>query len=228
MSERDKAILAQRAIDEQTLHVYVAGSWAEKERARAWIEKLRAAGVRITHDWTSKEETDNEVLLCDEERDQRAVDCLNGMDGAQVIWILPSSSFGGWAELGYALGRCRFDDDGDGEPSSLKIIVSGPTYQQTIFTTQADAAFDEDAPAFDCIINHAAALLAEVTKKREELAAYLAKPRCGKPATKRTVDGPSDEAPICDDCLSTIHARHCAIRLHFGEEEPLPCRMMLE
>lgn len=91
------------------LKVYVAsGSKTEAARTAAIIERLRAAGVHVTYDWTPA------VLLggvdAPDFRDPRvANDEIRAVLDADIVWFLvpPTGSSGGGFEVGlaYAAGK---------------------------------------------------------------------------------------------------------------------------
>lgn len=136
------------------LQVYVAGAWVEKEtRSKVWMARLRERGIIITHDWTVHEVASTvctDAMLPDGERIKRATEDLWGVRNADLIWLLAPierGASGAWTEFGIALGR------------EIPIVVSGPTWQRTIFTSLAQAGYEHDDSAFDKIVNHGRSLV---------------------------------------------------------------------
>ncbi len=130
--------------------VYVAGAWVEKEhRASMWMERLRKAGIIITHDWTVDDVACTvltDAHLPPGERKKRADDDLKGIDDADFVWLLTPNergASGAWTEFGYALGTLK------------PVIVSGLAWERTIFTTRANQGFHSDDEAFHFLLHWA-------------------------------------------------------------------------
>lgn len=124
-----------------------------------WIDRLREEGFVITHDWTVDDVACTPLTDADlppGEREKRATDDLNGVAAADVFWLLaPIEASGAWTEFGYALAYRRWL-----KPCLAKhllVLVSGPTYQRTIFTSQADVGFASDQQMFEHLVSLKAA-----------------------------------------------------------------------
>lgn len=134
------------------MKIYVAGAWVEKkERAEKWIAKLREAGFEITHDWTKDDTpstTTTDAQLPPGERKKRAEEDFKGVLTADLLWLLAPNergASGAWTEFGIALGL-------RGTGRKLKIVVSGRSWQRTIFTALMDNGFENDEQAFNAIM----------------------------------------------------------------------------
>lgn len=122
------------------MRVYVAGSSRQLGRVRAAMERLKAAGHTVVHDWPTIIEAQGEANPADATQDERwdwAIDDLAGVKAADCLWFLvpAEEGAGAFVELGYALAI--------GKP----VICSG-TYQRSIFTSMA-VCYDRDDQAFD-------------------------------------------------------------------------------
>lgn len=136
------------------MRVYVAASSAELSRAKEAMRQLRAAGHQVTQDWVAEIEAvgaANPTGAAKSKRVKWSASCLYGVEQADAIWLLmpETEGFGAAVELGYAIGERRFrmweDEDGD---RKLRIVVSGPSHERSIFTAMADVAYPTDAAAF--------------------------------------------------------------------------------
>ncbi len=119
--------------------VYVAASSLQMDRARDVMAQLRAAGHEVVHDWCSIIEARGVANPSDSTQDERwdwAIDDLQGVKRADVLWLLvpAEEGAGAFVELGYALAL--------GKP----VIASG-AYLRSIFTAMA-ACYDRDDIAF--------------------------------------------------------------------------------
>jgi hypothetical protein len=122
--------------------VYVAASSKQIDRARAAMDRLRAAGHTVTHDWTASIAEVGCANPIDATRQQRrnwALDDLQGVLEADVLWVLMPAdhdSFGAGVEFGRAI---------DSDVS--RIVCSGAC--ASIFTSLADAEYGRDDQAFE-------------------------------------------------------------------------------
>jgi nucleoside 2-deoxyribosyltransferase len=119
--------------------VYVAASSKQMDRASQAMAQLRAAGHEVVHDWPAIIEARGVANPLDATQDERwdwAIDDLQGVKRADVLWLLVPNEEGAGAfvELGYALAL--------GKP----VIASG-VYLRSIFTAMA-ACYDRDDQAF--------------------------------------------------------------------------------
>jgi hypothetical protein len=136
-----------------TLRCYIASASAEFELCARYRDRLRVAGVEVTHDWMETVRANpfrSDRDLSRQDRIRIAAACANGVVSADVFWLLlPANrtTIGAWVELGIAYGSAR-----------PKIVVSGPW--QTAFTDLADQ-FTEHEHAFDHVVD-----LAEIASIR--------------------------------------------------------------
>jgi hypothetical protein len=105
----------------------------------------------------------SDSALTPKQRKQFALDDLQGVLTADVVWLLAANSqgaSGSWVELGAALAlrslrttmAAAMKNITRGELSPPpKIIVSGPKWQRTIFTELADKTFSSDDEALECV-----------------------------------------------------------------------------
>lgn len=131
------------------MKVYVAGASAEADMIALYMDRLRAAGLEITHDWVAGLKANiaagkPDALLSAEERAQYAETDLDAIAEADVFWLLApeNASTGAWVELGYALSY----QDG------LSIVVSGAARRRCIFVSLADSQFEAHDTACEYII----------------------------------------------------------------------------
>ncbi len=123
-----------------------------------WIARLRGKGIAITHDWTVDElasTVDTDAKLPLGARERRAKDDLNGVARADVLWLLAPTkrgASGAWTEFGYALGMRHAQREMSTTDKPLVIVVSGPTWQRTIFTSQADFGHLRDEVAYEHVL----------------------------------------------------------------------------
>lgn len=133
------------------LAVYVAGASAEVERASEVIERIRALGLVVTHDWTRSVREHRsagyrDVDLDHERQAMIASEDLDAVRRADVLLLLApeSPTIGAWVELGCALNL-----------ANMTIFVSGPASRQSIFTSLADWIFTDDDAAVQALANAA-------------------------------------------------------------------------
>ena len=122
------------------MKVYVATAFLDKHLARAWMGKLREAGIEITHDWTVVESPPGgETTMSLSEQAMHAAGDLRGVRLADIVWVLApeTGGTGCWIEMGYGIGLTKC------------VIVSGS--RRTIFTTQATEYFATHEEAFKAI-----------------------------------------------------------------------------
>jgi hypothetical protein len=104
----------------------------------------------------------SDSALTPKQRKQFALDDLQGVLTADVVWLLAANSqgaSGSWVELGAALAaifvRASMKNITGGELPPPKIVVSGPKWQRTIFTELANKTFSSDEEALECVIGAA-------------------------------------------------------------------------
>ena len=147
--------------------VYVAGASRDWQRAREFMDRVRAhQRMRITHDWTVSVEaaTVDDSELSANQRVGFARTDLAGVarcDALVVLLDTTVASVGRWVELGYALRMC---DEVDQSTIALgpRIIVSGGQ-RKSIFTAPGLVDFEhafatvgwEDEDAFASLAQHA-------------------------------------------------------------------------
>lgn len=132
-----------------SLSVYVAGSSDEMPRVRRAMERVRAAGMTVAHDWVLSIE-DAGGIANDEHaeswaRRALAKECLYAVARANALWLLaPETGHGrgAFVELGYALSFDRMD---------YRVIVSGRRHACSIFTALGIEVVEDDR-ALDCLI----------------------------------------------------------------------------
>lgn len=151
--------------------MYVAGASSERETvAKPWMVKLIAAGVEITHDWTVDflnvdTSSGGDELLTPRERHARAKTDLEGVQRADVFWMLAPSAkafSGAWVEMGYALGLRDYATIQGNRPI---VVVSGETRNATIFAELSCWSFPTHQAAFH-----------EILRERQTMASLLAAP----------------------------------------------------
>lgn len=109
------------------MKVYVAGGSDERDTvAQPMIDRLRAAGVEITHDWTRCEGYERDSATA--ERAEWARQDLEGVRAADIVWMMVPAerSTGASAEFGAALALRK------------RVIVSGPQARGSIFFLLAE------------------------------------------------------------------------------------------
>jgi nucleoside 2-deoxyribosyltransferase len=123
------------------MKIYVCGGSSELEAVAERMRQLRELGHIITQDWVATVRASGESNPRTATHRQRlgwsGAD-IKGITDADIVWaMLPvKTSFGCALEIGYALGN--------GKP----VIVSGD-WRTSIFTSQADARFNEHDHAFE-------------------------------------------------------------------------------
>jgi hypothetical protein len=126
--------------------IYVASSWSNRDLVSSYLDKLRAAGLHVTHDWTAPNELSPEGIAGEElplkvQRVLAAHDA-RGVVQADVLWLItPTKAEGGcgcFVELGIATTL-----------RSCFIVVSGAS--RTIFQSLAQVSFDTHEKAFEAI-----------------------------------------------------------------------------
>ena len=146
------------------MKLYIAGSSKELDRAAAWIERAKLAGLTITFDWTVpiREKGSGNALPFLEKRGYAAVD-MRAIREADIFWFLAPIdhiTFGGVWEFGFACGmdhahaRVREPDPSGVVVHPMLLVLSGPKKDAHIFTTLADAHFENDEDAFEYILRH--------------------------------------------------------------------------
>ena len=146
------------------LRLYVAGGSSERADCQAAIDRLAAAGVVITLDWTRSPGWERPLSVA-EEAEQARHD-LDAVDAADLVWLrLPErASEGAHVELGYALAKGK------------RVIVSGEVRAGRIFPRLAAMLFGSHWDAEGWIVGGEQGLRAAAS----ELAA-----RAGEAAARR-------------------------------------------
>ncbi len=114
--------------------IYVAGGSDERVAVvRPLIDRLRAAGWMITHDWTHDPGYDDPSVPADTKADLAAA-----AHAVFLWWVMPTDqkSEGAAFEAGYALAHGSY------------IVASGPRVQSNVFATHhADVTFNDHEEA---------------------------------------------------------------------------------
>jgi len=123
----------------KTLSVYVAGSSAEIDRARAATERLRAAGLVVVSTWPDVVAAVGDANPPDASRKDRAEWARTDLDEvtvADIVLLLcphESAGRGAYLEAGYALRQ--------GKP----VYAAGRTEQSVFCALMSEHVLDEDA-----------------------------------------------------------------------------------
>lgn len=124
------------------IKVYIAGASREIERAEKWIRHVKGVkGLEVTCDWpAAMRAAGADVDLCEDDRRRYARADWEGVERADVLWLLRPTveSTGAWVELGIALA------------GKTRVIVSGKG-RFCIFDSLANVRrfeYDADAYAF--------------------------------------------------------------------------------
>lgn len=129
-----------------TIGVYVAGGAGERLTiVRPLVDRLTAAGVAVTHDWTRCEGWDLPFLSA-VQRQRYARQDLDGVKRAGLVWyVAPATkSEGSATELGAALAL------------GIPIVVSGPADDLgRIFPALAGVHFRSHSDALTAVIRAA-------------------------------------------------------------------------
>lgn len=145
--------------------IFVSGSSAERHRIAEYVEVLRAAGWRVTYDWTRSrdwEDPDHEEAVHAHRY------CLRGVREAWLFWwvtpLPPAKSEGAHAELGAAAAL-------------LKPIVASGAVESLgrVFPRFADLTFASHGRALEALVR-AALNPAEMLVLRQSL--YPVSDRC--------------------------------------------------
>lgn len=121
--------------------IYVAGSSAQLERARAAMDALKERGYLVAHDWVTEVEKVGSANPPDAPMAKQAAwarEDLQGVLFADYLWLLmpAEEGWGAAVELGYALAN------------SVPVIISG-LHNRSIFSSLAAERFDRDDQALD-------------------------------------------------------------------------------
>lgn len=132
------------------MRVYVAGGSSERLTVvRPFIDRLLAAGVTVTHDWTRCEGYDQAPI--DAQLRGYAQRDLVGVSAADVFWLIApeDKSEGSASELGAALILGK------------RVLVSGPMAMALgrIFTLLASEIHRMHETAFEAIVSDAARMM---------------------------------------------------------------------
>jgi hypothetical protein len=99
------------ALPDKIRSVYVAGPSREIGRCEQVMARIRASGVRITHDWAAAVRRIEGLgtAISDPEQEQEAISDLAGVASADALVVLaPQNGISGcWVEMGAALALCR-------------------------------------------------------------------------------------------------------------------------
>lgn len=121
--------------------IYVAGGARERTTiVKPYVERLQQAGWEITENWAVRDQDfsyggDHNVPITT--RIAAASANFAGVFNADILWLICpgySGARGSWAEMGIALGLRSFNH-------AIKIVVSGPEWQYSVFTELADHKF---------------------------------------------------------------------------------------
>ena len=121
--------------------IYVAAAFSERlTRARPAMDRIRALGGAVTHDWTADPPpgVTTDADLTDAQRVQLALADYRGVAEADVVWLLAPTdkgSCGAWVEFGAAIALGK------------RTVVSGPASRRSIFTEMATRRFETDTEA---------------------------------------------------------------------------------
>jgi len=128
--------------------VYVAGSSAEIERARAVMAKLRERGIHVSSTWPEIVAAEGGIAnprdASVEDKKKWALTDVQQAISSQVLWLLMPQgphSFGAAFEYGFFLALCPEDE--------AVHVVSGD-HKRTIFTAFS-LCFDNDDEALEKI-----------------------------------------------------------------------------
>ena len=126
------------------LHVYIAGSFRDRNRVRNRMYQARVRGLHVVHDWPSIIESvpGEDGDLADDEARKHALGDIEAIRQAHVLWFLAppeGEGRGSWVELGIAYQM------------GLPIIVSGEHARGSIFTALG-TRFADDETALDYIV----------------------------------------------------------------------------
>lgn len=127
--------------------VYVAGSSAEIDRAKKWMDALRAKGIPVTSTWVENVTNVGAANPRDASIEDKQKWCLQDVReclGSKALWLLMPigpHSFGATYEFAFFTAL----HDQDAQTS----IVSGD-YKRSIFTSFS-TCFDTDEEAFEAI-----------------------------------------------------------------------------
>lgn len=127
-----------------SLKLYIAGSSAEIERARAWHELARAEGFEVLSTWVEVITQVGEGNPRDATVDARSgwsAEDLRQVANADVVWFLVppkgKETRGAWLEIGFALAQ------------QIPLFCSGDT-KQSIFCALG-REFENDREAWEAI-----------------------------------------------------------------------------
>lgn len=143
------------------LPVYVSGASAEHARVRKWADALEKTGaVKLTHRWfeDAADWTGRDAAHPHATRVQLAQEELRGIREARVYWLLlPSNMAGGSIfEWGWAAGFCEAQRNRRGLQRGPRIIVSGPNFADTIFSSLAER-YELDVHGYQAVLAYAKA-----------------------------------------------------------------------
>ncbi len=133
--------------------IYVGCASRELGRVILLSRRLEEAGNAITAKWWTDVQARGgtpDAELSDRAQVSRARACLDGIDRAQLVWLLwPSAvSHGTAAELGYSLARAADSDK--------RVIVSGAYARYSIFTSLGTERYASDIDALEAVLAYAA------------------------------------------------------------------------
>lgn len=129
--------------------VYVSASSKEIDRAKKWMDALRAKGIKVTSTWIENvtkigESNPRDASVMDKQR--WAVQDIREVLSSEICWLLMPTgehSFGATTEFAFFNALHNIECQSP--------IVSGD-YKRSIFTSFA-ACFDTDEQAFEQIVS---------------------------------------------------------------------------
>lgn len=130
--------------------VYVASATEQYALVEHFVDRLRAAGIDISYEWTPDYKAGGfkaDAKLSDLHRRYIAKMDSQGVREADLVWVvtpeLKEHGCGMWVEMGIAVAL------------SKRIVVSGPLCRRTVFSELAEARFHAHDQAFQYIVGQA-------------------------------------------------------------------------
>ncbi len=123
-------------------HVYVASKFEDRERARALIDRLKDAGITITHDWTHEDDTGMDAATRATYLRKCAEDDVEGAGVADIFIMLGHPHLrGALVEFGVALGA-----------GALCFVVAPEAVDNIFFRLWQVHLLSTDEEAFDLVV----------------------------------------------------------------------------
>jgi len=148
--------------------IFVSGGSSDRSMIAEFCAVLRAAGWRVTYDWTRNRGWEDPAH---DEAQRAHLYCLRGVREAKLIWYVApeAKSEGSHAELGIAIERRK--------PiiaSELSLLTLG-----RVFTRFADYSFESHGDALQLLVSDRPSAVADllVARSRERLLVDLPRPR---------------------------------------------------